>query len=269
MKQQLWQAALLALLATGTTAAQAQGFSASVSPPRVELASPAGQTVRQVLDINHAALQSGRYRVYTNDWVYQKDGTVAFSDELSPSSCRPWVALERRELTIAAKGRHRFRVEVSVPALSPNGECRFAVMIEGQDPVQVQQEGIAMPVTGRIAVIVYVAVGDAKAKLSVAAHRAVAGPSGPVALLHVQNAGNATGRLDGVVEGVDADGVKVELMPSNMPILPGETRPIALAPLADEGKAPKALKFPLKVRGSLEMGKERLPVDLTFTPSQP
>lgn len=266
MMQPLSLTAWLAALTLSAGVAQAQGFAASVSPPRVELATPAGQTVRQVLDINHASLQSGRYRVYTNDWVYQKDGTVAFSDELLPGSCRPWVALERRDLTIAAKGRHRFRVEVTVPALSPNAECRFAVMIEGQDPVQVQQEGIAMPVSGRIAVIVYVAVGDAKAKLSVAAHRTLAGPESTVALLDVKNAGNATGRLDGVLEAVDADGVKVELMPSNMPILPGETRSVALAPLAPEGKAPPLLKYPLKVRGTLEIGKERLPLDLTFAP---
>ncbi len=246
-------------------AAQAQGFSASVSPPRVELATKAGQTVRQVLDINHAALQPGRYRIYTNDWTYQPDGSIVFTQELQPLSCRPWVALERRELTIAPRSRHRFRMEVAVPSLSANGECRFAVMVEGVDPVQVQQAGISMPVNGRIAVIVYVAVGEAKPELSIATMRvaAVNGESTPV--LDIKNAGNATGRLDGLVEGVDADGRKVELLPSNMPILPGETRPIALAVMAEEGKTPVPLKFPLKVKGALEVGKQRLPLDTSFT----
>ncbi len=245
--------------------AAAQGFSASVSPPRVELAAKAGQTVRQVLDINHAAPTAGRYRVYTNDWVYQKDGSVAFSEELSTGSCRPWVALERRDLTIAPRSRHRYRLEVTVPALHPNTECRFAVMIEGIDPVQVQQEGISMPVTGRIAVIVYVAVGDAAPNLTVASHAvaSVAGSMQPV--LEVSNAGNATGRFDGVIEGVDAEGRKLELLPANTPILPGEKRSIALSQFAEDGKAVPPLRFPLKVKGSLEVGKQRLPIDLTFT----
>lgn len=243
----------------------AQGFSASVSPPRVELQAKAGQTVRQVLDINHAALSPGRYRVYTNDWVYQKDGSVAFGDDLTTTSCRPWAALERRELNIAPRSRHRFRMEVTVPPLSPNGECRFAVMVEGVDPVQVQQEGLSMPVTGRIAVIVYVAVGGATPNLRVTSHKVAVMQGATQPVLEISNDGNATGRFEGVLEGVDADGRSMELMPANMPILPGEQRAIVLSQLGEDGKALPPLRFPLKVKGSLEVGKQRLPLNLTFT----
>ncbi len=242
----------------------AQGFSASVSPPRVELSAKAGQTVRQVLDINHAAGTAGRYRVYSNDWAYQKDGSVVFMDELANASCRSWVALERRDLTVAARSRHRFRMEVTVPPLHPNTECRFAVMIEGIDPVQVQQDGISMPVTGRIAVIVYVAVGDAAPKLSVSSHSVALASGTMQPVLEVTNSGNATGRFDGVLEGVGADGRKVELLPANTPILPGEKRLIALAQFGEDDKALPPLSYPMKVIGSLEIGRQRLPIDLTF-----
>lgn len=76
-----------------TAISHAQGFSASVSPPRAELQAAPGQTVRQILDIQQAGAQPGRFRIYTNDWTYGRDNTVAFSNELAPGSCRPWVAL--------------------------------------------------------------------------------------------------------------------------------------------------------------------------------
>ena len=52
--------------------------------------------------------QRGSYRVYTNDWTMGPDGNAVFADELAANSCRPWVALERKELALAANGKVRF-----------------------------------------------------------------------------------------------------------------------------------------------------------------
>jgi hypothetical protein len=247
---------------TGNTAAQ--GIAAAVSPPRIEAQVNPGQTHRQIVEISHSGAKTGHYRVYTNDWSLQPDGGVVFTDKLVMGSCRPWVAIEKKELLIQPRGRHRYRFEIAVPPGAMAGECRFALMIEGVEPVTVDHGGIAMPVSGRMAVIVYASVGDAKPKMSVASH-AVAEVQGQVLpVVEVRNDGNAHGRFDGALAAVDGEGNKLELVPSSFPILPGETRKVALAPTPVEGQAPAVLKFPLAVKGELEAGKDRLPLDLTF-----
>jgi hypothetical protein len=257
--------AAMALVAA-TTGAMAQGFSASVSPPRAELQAAPGQTVRQILDIQQASLQPGRFRLYTTDWTYGRDNTVAFANELAPGSCRPWVALERRELTVPGNARHRFRIEINVPADAPVGECRFAVMVEGMDSYKAEAGALTLPVNGRIGVIFYVAVGDGRPQLSVLAHRAVTVNQQPALQLDVRNAGNATGRFDGVLSGTDAAGQRLDFAPANGPILPGETRTIALTPLVEPGKPLPIWRLPLALRGALDVGTQRLPLELTFAP---
>ena len=255
---------LASLFALGTAVAGAQGISAAVSPPRVEVQVNAGQTHRQVIEISHSGMKTGQYRVYTNDWSLAPDGGVSFTDKLVMGSCRPWVAIEKKELLIQPRGRHRYRFEINVPAGAIVGECRFALMIEGVEPVTVDNGGIAMPVSGRMAVIVYANVGDAKPKMSVASHGVAEVQGQVLPVVDVRNEGNAHGRFDGAVAAVDADGNKVELLPSSLPILPGETRRVALAPALAEGQAAVALKFPLAIKGELEAGRDKLPVDLTF-----
>jgi hypothetical protein len=258
---QRW-ALITALIGGAAWNSHAQGFSASVSPPRAELQAEPGQTVRQVLDIAQAGVQPGRFRVYTNDWTYGRDNAVSFANDLAPGSCRPWVALERREITVPGNARQRFRIEITVPADAPAGECRFAVMVEGLDAYQAQAGALSLPVSGRIGVIFYVALGNAAPKLSVAAHRAT-----PNALqLDVRNDGNATGRLEGVLTGTDASGQRIEFAPANGPVLPGETRTIALSPLAEQGKPTPVWRYPLTLRGALDVGAQRLPLELTFSP---
>ncbi|MDH5263596.1 MAG: hypothetical protein OEX21_02480, partial [Betaproteobacteria bacterium] len=140
--------------------ARAQEFALYVSPPRVEMSAKAGETRRQVIELQHVGRETGRFRIYTDDWILTGDGKVDFSDALAPDSCRPWVALERRELSIPSNGRYRFRFEISPPAGTPPRECRFAVMIEGLDTTKVAQGAVSFPVAGRIGVIVYARIGD-------------------------------------------------------------------------------------------------------------
>lgn len=257
--------ALIATLVCGAALnSHAQGFSASVSPPRAELQAQPGQTVRQVLDIQQAGTQPGRFRIYTNDWTYGRDNAVSFANQLAPGSCRPWVALERRDVTVPGNARQRFRIEITVPADALAGECRFAVMVEGLDAYQAQAGALSLPVNGRIGVIFYLTIGSATPKLSVAAHRVVTNAN--ALQLDVLNAGNATGRLEGVLTGADASGQRIEFAPANGPILPGETRAIVLSPLAEQGKPAPAWRYPLTLRGALDVGTQRLPLELTFSP---
>jgi hypothetical protein len=255
--------ALLALDMAGPAAAQ--GFGASISPPRFELQIQPGQTQRQVIEIQHIGTQAGRFRIYTNDWSFRPDGSVTFTDDLAPGSCRPWVAVERRDITVTPNARYRYRFEIAAPAAAPVGECRFAIMIEGIDPARVEQSGLNIPVGGRIAVIVYASVGGAEPRLSIAAPRVTAVNGQPLPVIDVRNEGSAHGRLEGFLNGTDAAGQKFELSPADLPILPGETRVISLVPVPDERKALPPIQYPLAVKGTLEWGKNRVPLEHSFT----
>lgn len=252
-------------LLSGPLAGHAQGFAAYITPPRFEVRATPGQTLRQVLEIQHAGQQKGNYRIYTSDWMLNADNSVTFSDELAADSCRPWVAIERRELVIESGGRYRYRFEITPPPGTPARECRFAIMVEGLEPAQVQGS-LNFPVGGRIGVIVYAAVGDAAPQLEIAGTRVVTLEGRPTAVVDVRNRGNAHGRLEGFVNGTDASGRRVEMAPADLPILPGETRPIALSPVAEEGKPAPELRFPLAVNGKLEWGRNSVPLDTRFAP---
>lgn len=256
----------LAAMASLPPTASAQEFALYVSPPRLEADAKAGETRRLVLELQHVGRETGRFRLYTNDWALKDDGTVEFADALGPGSCRPWVALERRELTIPSNGRYRFRLEISPPAGTAPTECRFALMIEGLDATQVAQGSFTFPVTGRIGVIVYARVGEVAAKLSIARPRVVDSPAGRLPAVEVTNAGDATGRLEGFLTGKDAGGREFELAPDPAPILPGSSRTIRLVPTTEDGKAAPAIRYPLTVKGNVEWGKSRQPLDLRFEP---
>lgn len=259
--------ALFALsAAVAPPGAGAQGLSAYAAPPRFEVSGPAGETRRHVFELQHMGREPGRFRIYTNDWEMQADHSVKFSDTLNPDSCRPWVALERRELTLGPGAKHRFRFEVTPPAGTPSRECRFAIMVEGAEPGKVQQGGLSFSVSGRIAVIVYVAVGDVKPRLVIRGHAVRDRDGERLPALVIENTGDAHGRVEGFLTGKDAAGKEFELAPEDVPVLPGRTREVALRRAAEEGKSLPAIRYPLEVKGTLEWGRQRESLDLRFNP---
>jgi hypothetical protein len=228
-----------------------QGFYGVASPPRFELRAAPGARLREVVEISNAGILPAKYRIRTADWALAADNSVVFHDELRPGSCRPWVAIERNDLTLPGGARARFRFEVAPPADAPAGECRFALMIEGEDPVVAVSDLFNIPVRGRLGVIVYVAVGGAAPKLEVvkAGTETIGGRRTPA--VWVRNSGNAHGRVAGFLTGVDARGREVEFAPSNFPILPGETRPLALAAQTAPNE-PTEPAYPVTIRGTIE-----------------
>jgi hypothetical protein len=240
--------------------AAGQEFSALVSPPRFEARAQPGETYRNVVEITNVSGQSASFVVRTADWTLDANGGAVFSDALAPGSCRPWVGIEAARITLQPQAKRRYRFEVAVPADAPAGQCRFALMIEGD--AQAIPGSVAPPVSGRIGVIVYLAVGDAAARLEVTgtARQTVEGQALPV--LQVRNSGNAHGRPGGFLDGMAADGRKIVFTPSGLPVLPGETRAIVLTPQSDDpDEAAPAIAYPLRVRGRLEWEDGRLELD--------
>jgi len=245
--------ACAALAAAFPAAAFAQGFAALVSPPRFELAVKPGERLREVMEITNASAQAARFRLKTADWALDDTAAVKFDDTLKPGSCRPWVAIESRQITVTPGGKYRYRFEIAPPPDTPAGECRFAILIEGDDQNVQTPGGPAFPISGRLGVIVYVTFGGAEPKLEVVGARVAAINAEDVPVMMVKNTGNAHGRLAGFLSGTDAAGAKVEFTPATLPILPGETRAISLVPYKERDE-PVKIAFPITVRGKLEWG---------------
>ena len=246
-------------------------FSAAISPPRFELEVDAGKTQRSVLEITHGGQQPGAYRVYSADWSMAPDGNVSFDSETPRAgSCRPWVALERREIKVAPSAKMRFRFEVNVPADAAPQECRFALMVESAEQA-VGSGALQIPMNGRIGVIVYVRVGGVRSGLQVLNSATVVAEGQTVPALNVVNNGGATGRLAGFVNATLPDGSVVDLAPNSIPILPGMQRRVELLPLPPADRptaAPPVLKWPLRIKGRLESGQRDTPpieIDGTLT----
>jgi hypothetical protein len=255
------------VLAAANLAAQqalAQGFAAVVTPPRFEITAQAGERARHVIEITNAAPEAATYHVRTADWQLGPDASLSFRDELAPDSCRPWVAIERREISVPAGGQYRYRFEVQPPAGTADGECRFAIMIEGDEQAVKTAAGLDVPVSGRIAVIVYLAVGAAAPDLAIVGS-SVSTANGPVQpVLKISNSGNAHGRLAGFLSGTDAQGRRLEFSPATLPILPGETRDIPLS-ATDGATEITDIAYPVTIKGVLELGVgRRVDIDLSF-----
>lgn len=254
---------LAALLLAGS-AAHAAGFAVGVSPPRFEAQTAPGRTFRDVVAITNAGNTPSRLSIRTADWTLGPDGAPAFADALTEGSCRPWVAIEQRAVAVPPNGTYRFRFEVTPPADTAPRECRFALVLEGE-PEAVQSGAVSLPISGRIAVMVYVGVGSVAPDLTLAGAGLIQQDGRTLPALHVTNRGTAHGRLEGLVDGTDASGRRFVFSPSSLPVLPGETRTLVLTP-DDEGGKPAELSFPLSIKGHLDWGTQRLDVDQRFAP---
>ncbi|MDB5945444.1 MAG: hypothetical protein JWQ33_470 [Ramlibacter sp.] len=252
----LFSLILLLFLSLAGAPAYAE-FALAISPPRFELEAKAGQVLRQTVEITNGGARAGTYTLKTADWTYGMDGGVNFSDELTAGSCRPWVAIERRELTITPGKPYRFRFEVAPPAGAPAAECRFAILIEGQEE-KTSSDGLVVPFNARVAVIVYVGVGGVEPELQIEGTSVEPIDGTPMPVLRVHNSGSAHGRLTGYLSGTDASNTPLDFVARTYPILPGETRSIPLmATRQGDPDAAVTVRFPATVKGRLEWGKNQ------------
>jgi hypothetical protein len=255
--------AALFAAACAATEVQADGFAALVSPPRFELTGKSGATLRQVIEVTNRANTPSRFRLHTADFVLGKDYGVAFHEELLPGSCRPWVAIERPLVSLPGGATIRYRFEVQVPPDAPAGECRFAIMIEADEPSVTKAGAVQLPIVGRIGVIVYVTIGNAAPQLEVFGPGVIALNGQRLPAVRVHNSGNAHTRLSGFLTGKDAAGRKYDFTPSDFPILPGEEREIFFTPSTADNPTP-TLTFPVTVQGTLEWADQRTDFDERF-----
>ena len=197
--------------------ARANEFALSVTPPRFELSAQAGQTIRAVAELSNASGAPTDLTFATAEWELTSDGGVILSNPLKPGSCRPWVAIERQRVTLQPKAQLRYRFEITPPANTTPVECRFAILVSGAEERVSPGANFSFPVSGQIALMVYVAVGDVKPRLRIvkADVAKINGAQTPV--LMIENTGTAHGRLSAFLSGTDAAGKKREFAPSTLP----------------------------------------------------
>lgn len=253
--------------------AAAAPFELAVSPSRFVLTGKPAARLGQSLDMHNLASHATEVAVRTIDWSYAEDGRITYHDALLPGSCRPWVLLERRSVLLPARGKKSFRFQIEPPADAPRGECRFMIAIEGTEPAQqsiIRSGGasLSLPVTGRIAVAVYVMLGGAEPKLEIR-QITMSDPDRDSGQRHatvtVSNTGDAHGRLEGSLDARDSHGHLFELLPEATPILPGQTRTLALMPRSADGEtATPAIQpvYPVKASGMLDWDKGSFKVDV-------
>lgn len=257
------------LVLAAVPVARAAPFEIAVSPSRFELEAKSGTRLGQSLDIHNLAGAATEVSLRTLDWTYSPEGQIGYHDELLPGSCRPWVTLERRSVSVPARGKRSFRFQIEPPAGAPRGECRFMVAIEGVEPAQqtvIRSGGasLSLPVTGRIAVAVYLMLDGAQPKLELRqiGMREAAGRLGPA--LGVYNGGDAHGRLSGALDARDARGREFTLVVEGTPVLPGQTRTLALLPRGEDGQPAPQPVWPVKASGVLDWEQGSFRIDAEF-----
>ena len=263
-----WLAALATLigLMLGAPPVMAAGFELAVNPSRFVVSGKSGARINQSIDLHNLGAQATEVALRTIDWSLLDDGSLNFHDALLPGSCRPWVLLERPRLVVPARANRSFRFQIEVPSDAPRGECRFMVAIEGVEAAQgavISSAGasLSLPVTGRIAVAVYVRINGAEPKLELQTIgvRTRNGQTEP--FVSVRNMGDAHGRLDGILDATDAQGTPLMLVVEGAPVLAGQARTLALVPRSADDRPAPSVKYPIKVKGTLEWDKGGFKVD--------
>lgn len=265
----LRSAALLALALAAGTPALAASFEVAISPSRFEVAGKAGARIGQSITIHNLGNTATDVALRTLDWTYSPEGQITYHDELVPGSCRPWVTLERRTLRVPQQGRSNFRFQIDIPPDAPRGECRLMLAVEGIEPayqaqIQSGNASLSLPVSGRIALAVYVKVGGAEPKLEVNQVGVKPVNGKPTPVITVTNTGDAHGRLEGGLESTDAKGLKFDLTPESTPILPGQTRTLPFAPRAEANQKTPEITLPVRSKGQIDWELGSFKVDVEF-----
>ncbi len=250
----------------------AQGFAAGISPSRFELEGEPGTVIRDTVTILNPGQAEAEYLFRTVDWELDESSGIEYTeDTLAEGSCRPWVQLERRNVTVRAGASRSYRFEVHVPADAAPGLCRFAILIEPSEAytARLGEGELSLPIVGRYAVITYVTIGDAAAVIENLGLSRIESNGLQLPAITVRNSGTAHDRASGQITAVDATGTRFSLVPSSFPVLPGRTEKLAFLPETDTaGKSPltleRQLQYPVRLDGRIEIGDQSIEIDATI-----
>lgn len=216
------------------------GLDLGISPVRWETRGKPGKTLRQVVVLTGggAAIQNIKIRV--GDWTLSDDGAPVYGEagRVMDESALSWVRVDPGQLSIYPRQRKTVRISMHIPDKTASAGYRAAVFFEPEQESGGKTKGATASVfvTGRMALPIYVTVGDARPRGEIleASWRADHGAV-PTPALRVHNRGNAHLRMNGIFSASTFSEKRLEGIIPAVPVLPGRTRWI---PLTFRGQSP-------------------------------
>jgi P pilus assembly chaperone PapD len=211
--------------------AEAQ-LSIGVAPIRVELAVRPGQTKTEILTVENRDDKPLKISVTVADWYLTKDGVPVFvkrgkSPEFSMSE---WVEVNPTECEVPPRDSKILRYTVSVPAETPDGGYRTAILVETLPDIPAGPRMNSTYINARVGVIVYNRTGDVPTKAEIVGQEIAADPKDPTKTgvkLTVRNAGTGHFRLNGELRILLPDGTRQQAAPvDDAVVLPQSDREV-------------------------------------------
>ncbi len=202
------------------------GFSLSISPIRWEAKGNAGKTLRQVITLTSGAKTVQKVQVSVGDWTLTEGGAPVFVDpETMPNSAAAWLRFDSQEFTVYPRQKKTFKISIDIPDGALHGSYRAAILFEQPQPEKTaEEEGTSVFLRGRLALPIYVTVGDAKpnGKILGASWKSLAEGRDPVVALGIRNEGNAHLRMNGIFSATSLTDDKFEGIIPGVLFLPSQ-----------------------------------------------
>ena len=205
------------LLLLGQTAVEG-AVSISVSPIRIEVSVPPGETRTDVVTVENRSDEPVRLRVTVADWHLADDGTPVFvkRGKAPEFSMSDWIEVNPTELALPPLGSAPLRYTITSPAGTPAGGYRTSILIESVPETLPRGQAAIAYLNARIGIILYNRIGAVTPDIEIAAQDLVPDPDAPDRLMlrvKIRNAGRVHARVSGDTRIVDGSGRDMELAP--------------------------------------------------------
>ncbi|MCA1789575.1 MAG: hypothetical protein LC667_06900 [Thioalkalivibrio sp.] len=188
-----------------------------LTPPRLNLAAPAGGSVTATFRVLTSATVGQAVEATASDWLLDAAGDIAFlPPSTAPHSAAPWLTLESDAFTLEPSGSRELRLEVAVPEDAEG--THHAMVFFTVVPPPTDTPGVGVTTTTRVGLTVYVTVTGTERSGSELVDLYQPDPATLAAV--VVNTGNTVMRLGGAIELRNEAGDVVHRLPvPDVPVL--------------------------------------------------
>ncbi len=224
---------LAIVLLVGPLAGSARAdLSIDVSPIRIEVRAKPGSEYTDAVRVQNTGDEPVRLKAYVEDWTLSQAGMPLFRPAGTISrSATSWIAWAPADFLIEPGQAEYVRFTLDVPPDTRAGGFHGALILESLPFSQGEPQRRAMFIRGRMAVMLYVAIGNPRREARIVSLSPVVREEGPCLRLEIQNTGEDFVRLAGdVVYFVDDPEMpmteRAEL--PDVPVLPGSSRTVEI-----------------------------------------
>ncbi len=213
----------IGVLAAATTARAQVNF--GITPLRVEHAIAPGRSLTDAFYLRNSGSAPIRIRVSVENWTFDGADRPDFVKARPvPFGCREWLKVNPQDFRIGPGEIKTVRYTVAVPEGTPAGGYHAAVCFENVPSEDVPSGRSGMTITGRIAGVIYVKSGTARADGEIVDLAPSGDPARPGFVLTMKNAGVTHFRTSGRVELTGEDGTTTAVDVPDEVVLPESER---------------------------------------------